>query len=317
MVQTPVGAHKSLFRRFLTPLLYVIIGLFLIFYLQGIDYEKLRDTQLQPWLIILALLFAILTRYWGAFVWFMMLHGLGANDLSKYKLQLISVYAKSWLGRYIPGTAPWILGKIYFASKLGISKNKLAVSSMLEAGLQIVVILALSLIFLLLDSRFDVISEAMRALMTIMLVVCVVIMLPPVFNKFISLAYKVIRKKTLPVEDMVTLSTTMKGIVLFTVSALINGLSLFFIAKGVYPELPYSSLLFVASVGNLAGVLGMMAVFVPSGLGVREGVQLILLSTIMPVEMALVVTVVTRLLGVVADLLFFVMAWLHAKLFKA
>lgn len=306
--------QRNVLQRTISPLFYVVIAVFLAYYLKSIDFSKLKDVHILPWALAVSLGFGLLTRYWGAYIWFVILRSLGANNLARSRIQLTYVYAKSWLGRYVPGTAPWIFGKIYFASKLGISKSKLAISSVLEAGLQIVVILALSLAVLLLDPRFDVVSPGLRLLMALLLLACIVAMIPAVFNYVLAFFYKFLKKKVLPGEDKVAGSLALRGMVLYAAGAIINGLSLFFIAKGVYPALPYETMLFIISVGNLAGVLGMMAIFVPSGIGVREGVQLALLSTIMPTETALIITVATRLIGVVADVAFYLIAFLHTKL---
>lgn len=49
----------------------------------------------------------------------------------------------------------------------------------------------------------------------------------------------------------------------------------------------------------------MLAIFAPSGIGVREGIQLVLFSLIMPKELALAVTIITRLWSVGMDFVFF------------
>ncbi len=64
-------------------------------------------------------------------------------------------------------------------------------------------------------------------------------------------------------------------------------------------------MLFVIGVSNLAGALGMLAIFAPSGIGVREGILLGLLSIVMPTEFALLVTVTSRLWDVALDGIFF------------
>ena len=92
---------------------------------------------------------------------------------------------------------------------------------------------------------------------------------------------------------------------MYLIDAMINGLSLFFIAKGVDPGLSYSNIVFAMGTASLAGAASMLAIFAPSGLGVREGIQLVLFSLIMPKELALAVTVITRLWSVGIDVAFF------------
>lgn len=291
-------------RKIVSAAFYALLIIFLALYLRNIDTDLLRQIEPSWTYLLLATIFALAARFWGIYTWIILLKGLGARDLSK-KAELIYIYAKAWLARYIPGKIAWILSKIHFASQHGISKNKLAVSTMLEAVLQITTILALSFALLMFDARLDVVRIELKIALVTLLLMCLVAMLPPVFNKLIRVVYKIIRKKDLAPEHLINRKIVATGATLFTVGALISGFSLFLIAKAVYPQLGYDTILFVMGVSNLAGALGMLAVFAPSGLGVREGVQLVLLSIIMPVEFALAITVVTRLWSIIVDFLFF------------
>jgi len=282
---------------------YFFLVLFLVFYLKSIDYSKLQNLQIQWAYIIYCTIAGIAFRYFGSYIWMSLLQGLGAGVI-KEKRQLINVYAKSWMGRYIPGTAPWILGKIHFASRYGISKNKLAVSSLLEGGLQICVTMVLSATLLILDSRLNVISNIVRLLIFATIIFGIIFMLPPVFNKLVSVVYKIIRKKDLPKEHYASGKTILRGVGLYVINALIGGLGFFFIAKAVYPALQYSDILFVIGASSLAGAVSMLAIFAPSGIGVKEGIQLALLSIVMPTEYALIVTIFTRLWDVAMDFIF-------------
>jgi uncharacterized membrane protein YbhN (UPF0104 family) len=283
---------------------YLLLVAFLVIYLKSVDFSKLAHLHLNWWYLLLASIVGLLTRYIGTFIWFVILRSLGARDLHLQK-QLIYVYAKSWMGRYIPGTAPWILGKIYFASKHGIPKQKLAVSSLLEGGLQVMSTLILSFALLAFDSRLDVLNTALKILMVIVAVIGVVALIPPVFNRWVSFVYKLIRKKSLPSEHLASGSTVLRGSSLYLVNACINGLSLFFIAKGIDPSLSYHNMLFAIGASSLAAAASMIAIFAPSGLGVREGIQLVLFSLIMPKDLAVAVTIATRLWSVGVDFIFF------------
>ena len=290
---------------------YGLLLVFLVLYLRSIDYSKLADISISWPYVLIATAFALAFRYWGAFIWVVLLHSLGAATV-RLNRTLVYIYAKSWLGRYIPGTAPWILGKIYFASQQGISKNKLAVSSLLEGALQIIVQFLFALALLAFDPRLDIISGQIKLLILVAIVGCVVALIPAVFNKLVATAYQLIKKKTFAREHYASGRTIGKGFGLYVIGALLSSLSLFFIAKAVYPALGYDQLLFVMGVGTLSGAVSMVAIFAPSGLGVREGIQLALLSLIMPTEYALVITVVTRLWSILVDMLFFA----AARLFK-
>ena len=293
-------------------LFYSLLVIFLILYLRSIDYSKLANLSIAWECVLIATIFALAFRYWGAYIWVVLLRSLGAVNV-RLSRTLIYIYAKSWLGRYIPGTAPWILGKIYFASKQGISKNKLAVSSLLEGALQIIVQFLFALALLAFDPRLDVISNEIKLVILLAIIGCVIALIPQVFNRLIAKAYKLIKKKDFSREHYASGKTIGKGFLLYTVGALLSSLSLFFIAKAVYPELGYDQLLFVMGVGTLSGAISMIAFFAPSGIGVREGIQLALLSLIMPTEYALVITVITRLWSIIVDVLFYGISTLRRK----
>lgn len=304
---------KKIAIKLVAPIFYILLVVFLVFYIQNTDFSQLQHMDFSWFYLGVATLLALGFRYWGAFIWFVLLKGLGAKNLHSQTAALVYVYAKSWLGRYIPGTAPWILGKIYFASQRGISKNKLAVSSLLEGALQIVVVMALAFLLLTFDPRLDVIDTQYKILMLGVVIVCVIAMIPTVFNWLIAMAYKLIRRKTLDKEHYANGKTITAGASLYVIGALANGLSLFFIAKAVYPELAYADLLFIMGVSSLASAVSMLAFFAPSGLGVREGIQLVLFSLVMPNEIALIITVVMRLWSVAVDFLFFGISWVVEK----
>lgn len=300
---------RAFFTKVFPILFYGLLFVFLVIYLQSIDYSVFKDIDLNWWYLFIAFVFGMFFRYWTAYIWVVLLRNLGAKNV-RLSRELLYVYAKSWLGRYIPGTAPWILGKIYFASQQGISKNKLAVSSLLEGALQIAVLLAISLILLVSDKRLDIIGSEYKFLMVLALIGCFVSLLPPVFNFFVALAYRIFKKKKLDLEHYASARTISTGAAMYTLGAFINGFSLFFIAKAMYPDLGYEQLSLVIGVGTLAGAVSMLAVFAPSGLGVREGIQLALLSLIMPTEIALLVTIATRLLSLVCDGCFYGLSYL-------
>ncbi|WP_022881560.1 lysylphosphatidylglycerol synthase domain-containing protein [Gryllotalpicola ginsengisoli] len=306
----PAPRWRRIAMRAIPILFYALLAVFLVDYLRSIDFSKLRDARFEPWYFIIATVLGLLFRYWGAFIWTVLLRSLGARQV-RMNATLVYVYAKSWMGRYIPGTAPWILGKIFFASKQGISRNKLAVSSLLEGALQVIVQLLFALVLLLFDHRLAIFTPQLKWLLAAAAFVCVVLLVPPVFNAVVSLAYRVLRRRRLDREHLADARTVGTGFGLYAIGSFASGLSLFFISKTVYPELPYHQLSFVMGVSTLAAAVSMIAVFAPSGLGVREGIQLALLSVIMPTEIALTITVIMRLWSVACDFAFFGFAWVH------
>jgi glycosyltransferase 2 family protein len=313
MLKQKNSPKKSWLPKLITVAFYILLIAGLVFYFKDLDLNKLAGITLDWPLVVLSVCAGLAFRYWGAYIWLTLLKGLGAQNIQN-KVELNYVYAKSWLGRYIPGAATWMLGKVYFASQHGISKNKLAVSSLLEGALQITVLLVLSIIMLIFDSRLDTINPNLKLVLFVVLLGCIISLLPSVFNRAVAIVYKLVRKKTFESEHMANGKIITKGALLYAIGSFVIGLSLFFAAKAVYPQLGYENIIFVIGVGNLAGALGMLAVFAPSGIGIREGVYIALLGLIMPTEFALVIAIFSRILGIVIDLVFFCITWLVRSL---
>lgn len=297
----------SKFKPYITPLFIILVVVFFALYLKDIDYQAFSDLRFSPLPLIVATLISLAFRYWGVFIWRTILSDLGARQLPSFRV-LSDVYAKAWMGRYIPGTVTWIAGKIYMANKLGISKSRLTVSAILEAGVQIVATLSLSLFILSLDSRLDIITAEMKILLVLLAVVSVIALLPPILNRILSFTFQLVRKKAAYDELRTNGKATFRSYVLYVIGALIAGGSYYLLTASLYPEIGLESYWYIVGAFTLAGALGMATPLVPSGLGVRDGIQLVLLSLIMPKEIALAITVFSRLWSAVIDVLFYLVS---------
>ncbi|CAN5577418.1 hypothetical protein BH09ACT4_BH09ACT4_01620 [soil metagenome] len=299
---------RKVLGRLIPIVFYTALVVFLAFYLSGIDWAVLNGIDISWGFLVIATVLSLGFRYWGVGIWFFLLRRLGAGSLRGQRIALAFVYAKSWLGRYIPGAATWILGKIYFASKLGVSRSKLAVSGLLEGGLQIVATLAFAILVLLIDPRTLSLGWGFGVGMAAALLVCVIALIPPVFRRIVNRALRLARREPLPASAFPTVSTLLISVALYLGGALLAGASYFFIAAAIYPEIDAADALFVIGATSLASALSMLAVFAPGGLGVREGVLGLLLAFVVPGEIALVIVVVTRVWSFVVDGLFFAVA---------
>ena len=300
-------ARKALLRV-LPWIFYSLIAIFAFYYLKNINWAALASVQINWWWMAAATVASIGVRYWFAGIWLFLLRSLGAK-LHGQQNELYLVYAKSWLGRYIPGGATWILGKIYFATKLGISKAKLGISSFLEGALQIIVVIISAALMLAVDPHVQSLGRGWVWLLLLGAVLGLLAVYPPIFNRVIRFGYSKVRKQDLDHEHLPNTRTIGRGILAFAVSSILSGLSFYFVAAAVDPSLGWDSLAFIIGASNLASALSMLAVFAPAGLGVREGIQLSMLLLVMNPEQALVATVMMRLWSIVMDALFAALAW--------
>ncbi len=290
----------SIFRAFL--LIGIIV--FLSFYLRGIDFSQLRELQLRPLPLIASLVLSLSFRYWGVYIWRNILQDLGSIELPKFEV-LALIYARSWMARYIPGTVTWIAGRVFLARDLGISKSRLTVASLIEAGIQIVAIAATSMLLLSFDERINtVVNSEIRILVLIASLVLALMLIPAVFNHLLRFVYRAVRGVDAYSELATNGKATLRSFVLYAFGSFVSGISYYFMAMAIWGSTSPSDMIYIIGAVNLSGVIGMATPFVPSGLGVRDATQLILLSAIFPKEVALVLTIFSRLWSLIVDIIF-------------
>lgn len=307
----PSAPRRHRWLRVAIPIVFYALLLgFLAIAIVTIDWSALEGLELSWAPLIAATGLSILFRFLGVFIWLRLLYRVGATGLRGHYLELTYIYAKSWLGRYIPGAATWILGKVYFAGRHGVSRSRLAVSGVLEGALQIVATLVVGVALVLLDPRADQVAPWLRWTMILALVGGIIALIPPVFHRLLKLAFRLMRRE-LPDDDILAgWGAMLEATVLYVAGALITGFSYFLVVAAVYPEVSLSDAPFIIGSASLASAISMLAVFAPGGLGVREGTLGILLSVVLPPAIAVVVVIVLRLWSIAVDLLFYAITWL-------
>lgn len=294
-------------KRWATPLkwlFYVAIVVAFGWFLWQVDWASLADTEVIWGWIVGATVLALAFRYLGVIVWRVVLTRLGADRLPRFRV-LADIYAKAWLARYIPGTIPWIAGKIYLAAQHGVAKSKLAVSTLVEAAAQIVAVGAVSLTLLAVDPRVGEISPALRWLVGIGALAGFVAMSPPVFNRLLALGFRLLKRGT-PVT--VGWPVVRDSLALYGGGAIVSGLSYAAVMKAVVPDVAAADLAFLVGAFGFAGVVGMLTPLVPSGLGTRDATQLVLLLIVLPAHTAALVVLVSRVWSAAVDVLFWAIA---------
>lgn len=304
------SASTSRMRRFGGRILlvgfYLIIVAFLVIALTHVDWEIVGETRLDWRWLALGTAVGLANLGWIVFIWLRLLRSLGAHGMQPLLPEMAHAYAKSWLGRYTPGPAAWVVGKIYFAGRLGVSRSKLAVSSFLEAGLQTLVTLIIGLVLVLLDTgASDALDPRLRLVMIAGLVLGIFALSPSVFNTVAVWAYRLIRRRGLDRSHLPTWSTIGQGLWMYGLSAGLVGLSSFLVIKALWPSLHWSTVGYVTGITSLTSALGVLAIAVPAGLGVREVMLAPMLTLVMPTDIAIVAVVVLRLWSIVLDILFF------------
>ena len=293
---------KTLATRLFAPVFYAALVVGAFFYLRNIHWNEVHLDKLNWWWVGLAAVLALVQRYWYSFIWMFLLQRLGAK-IAHLRFELAAVYAKSWLGRYIPGGVTWILGKIYFANKLGVSATKLGVSSFLEGVLQIISILISAVILLAFDPNIQAIGWWVIPALILAAIIGLISVYPAIFNRVLQFGYRKMRKSDIDAESLPDVPTIGRGLIAFSVTSILSGMQVFCIAAAITPKMTLTNVFFVIGISNFFSAASMLAVFAPAGLGIQEMMAVFLAFVISPAAAALTV-VLLRLFSIIMDVVF-------------
>jgi hypothetical protein len=210
----------------------------------------------------------------------------------------VTAYLYSILGKYIPGKVFMLAARIPAYERNGVPVRKVAVCFLLE---NVCTLLGAGFLFLisLLFFPNELLSDYGPAviLLIILFFICIH---PKIINFFLKLIGKLIKKQDMELPFKYT--DMLKIVTLFIGNWLIVGTGFYLLVSSIYP-LAFNQLLYVGGVYGLSAIIGIISIFAPSGIGVREGVMILGLGLIMPNEYAVIIGVVSRLWATVAELI--------------
>jgi hypothetical protein len=204
---------------------------------------------------------------------------------------------KSWftsqLGKYLPGKIWLFLTRLYLYDSKGKSKKTITVAFYFET---VTMVMAAGLIFLVsLLSLKEVQSFYSRIPSFGLIVLCVLAFLslhPKVLQKIINPILIVLKKEPIPISIPYSHVVLVLGVCILSWG--VGGIGFYLFVDAVFP-VSSKYILFLTGALAISSTLGLLALFSPSGLGVREGVLVYLLSMMMPSTVAVILSILTRL----------------------
>ena len=170
---------------------YLLVLVFIVLYFRDIDWGAIKNVEIAWGFMAVSFAVRMAGLLLQPLAWNLQLKPYG-NALPAKKLY--SIYAQSWIGRYIPGKVAWVGGKIYFAAQEGVDKNVAVITSFLDSMLQVIGSLLVAAVFFLVIQRAPGVDDSLIYLtyaLTAALLLCLV---PRVFNFLVNLVHKVLRR---------------------------------------------------------------------------------------------------------------------------
>jgi uncharacterized membrane protein YbhN (UPF0104 family) len=230
------------------------------------------------------------------------------------------IYFRSMVGKYLPGKFWQIIGSTYFASKKGVPEGLTIASVVIGQVYSLLsgfVLFAAAVVLWGIRVSPDSILDFRWSSGPVLLFMLVLSFRPglmiPIMNWFLRLL------KREEIQITIGTSKAIKIFVLFLFPWLIFGLSFWLFACSL-TFLPFSQYPLLTSVMVGATVIGFLAIFAPGGVGVREGLIVLLMPAMTEhsVSFASAVALGYRLITTLVELIAFGLTWLiradHKKL---
>jgi len=296
---------RTVLRYAITAVVLIVVG---VFFAQSLseNWAEVQEAKLDfdGRMIVATLLFALAVPLSGV-LWGRMVNRLSpAPEPHAGVLESIAVHCASWLLKYVPGQVGSLVNKVAWGQRRGFSRTLIVITFIYEnvflviaAVVPSVVILALSLGVEVLGDNFGTLALPLLAVVPLLLIAN-----RRVFKLMLAPLVKRALKRDVPDEYFLSTPATVSYQLGYVGPRLMNGLGYVFVVASVTDVAP-DAWLPLAAAYMLAGAAGLLAVFVPSGLGVREAVIVLFASQYMPLGTAIITSLLARLLSTLADAL--------------
>jgi hypothetical protein len=260
------------------------------------DWHEIPFAELHfsPWLLVLSFVILIGTHLpLAGSAWGLILKGLG-EPLGLGRA--VAVMSVTQLGKYIPGKLWFTLGRMSLLRRDSIPEAKTMVSVVIEIVLSLLAALVLLGVAVVLIPRSlvpDVLYFAFA-----LVPVCIIIVYPPVLNRVLNWALCRLRQPVFELRLTYRQLLAITG--LYLADWALQGLGSFLLLNSFYP-LSIVKLPVVLGGYAISWMIGFLALVVPAGLGVREGIFTLILKMVMPGPVAIISTLLTRVWMTVSE----------------
>ncbi len=229
----------------------------------------------------------------GAMSWQTLLDDMGPRVGPVRGAQVLLV---GQLGKYVPGSVWAYLLQMELGKRYGIARARVFAASLFAAGVGVVASLVLGL------AALPVVAEGHPELLWLfaLLPVGLVCLHPRIMTALASFLFRLLRKP--PLDHTLRVSVVARSFGWAVTSYAFFGAHLWLLANALVDPGPTALLLCIGAIA-IGFTAGLFAVFLPSGVGVREAVIVAALATVMGVGQATGMALASRLIFTVGDLL--------------
>jgi len=287
-------AGRTFRTRFFQMLRWAIVIAIFVF-LGGMvrdNWVQVKETpftlKLFPLLLSTAIfVFSYFIQIWA---WYLITSKLG---IAVSFMETLMSWFSSQLGKYLPGKVWIFLGRYYFYESKAKSRRGISIALYLET---VTLLMAAGLLFLvaLLLFRGTGLSHFGKPVgwLILLFILAFISLHPRVLEKVLN--WFLVRFKRERISVSISYPDILWVLFVSIIGWVVGGIGFYFFVDSVFPVSPHQ-ILFLSGALAFSSILGLIAIFAPSGLGVREGTLVYLLSYIMPGSVAVVISILTRI----------------------
>jgi uncharacterized membrane protein YbhN (UPF0104 family) len=221
-------------------------------------------------------------------------------------IKCLKVSFLSMMGKYLPGKVWTVLGKVYLSDKEGVPKAEAFTSVVIEIVLEIVASIFFFFFYLFSLMEQPLLSTKILYLLALILVGGLVFLHPRVFYTLLNTLLRTLKKQTIP--EAIKYWDIIQIFLFYVVIVLVQGVA-FYLFVNALVYVPIQNLVGLTACFAVAGALGTLSFFAPSGLGVREGILALLLSTYIISPVAVLISLLARIWVTLAEVTCALCAW--------
>jgi glycosyltransferase 2 family protein len=259
----PAGRGRTTAWRVAQAVFIAAIVLFIARYLRhawpAVDAYHWR---LRPGLLVVSAVLVLVFYVLSALVWWLILRGSG---LRPEPILTVATWGKSILARYLPGNVFMFVSRGWMSYRQGLDVDRVSAGMVYEQALNVAAALVVTAALF----PFWRYERRVTAWALLAIPVIVIVLHPRVFAPLAALLLRLLHRP--PLTRVLSLPVVLGLLAAFAGLWLVAGLALWTFAAAVtnvtaaaYPQ--------ITAGYAVAFVVGMVVFFVPSGIGVREGV---------------------------------------------
>ncbi len=280
-------------------------------YKLGFDLSVVEDVPKFTGMSLIALVFNMLSTLVLALAWGRWISFFSKSKVNK--LDAVTIYGKSAIGKYLPGNIMHYVERNLFAAEYGLSQKKIALSTVMEIVGMIVSSVLLSIILLPTSDKLKISETLGFDLGLVGLTAVIVVALIIVFGVLLirkTGLYNVLKEYKFSDFIVSFLLALLAGIACL----LLNGGGMVALWIGLQDIVPgISDMRHILSSFSAAWVCGFVLPGAPGGIGVREAVLTVLLEDMVAGQILVFLIIAHRIICIIGDFAFFAMVSLHKK----